>query len=124
MYLVVQVYRFQLVTSGIAMGIEVLFKYKGYKSVINAAHRNQICGQVECHLVLSKATVNPKVICTASVCSADLLSGSSSGFNLFFLQRWSPEWDTYINVEELNEIDNCDWLTVTRELSKMPMNND
>jgi len=60
------------------MGIEVLFKYKQYKSVIRAHRCSQICGEVERHLRVSQASVNPTVVCT-TVCddALDLLSGPS-----------------------------------------------
>jgi len=104
------------------MKTEVLFKYKGYRSVIYA-HKSLICGEVERHLELSKATVNPRVICSSSVHNVNSLPGSSSGFNLFFLQRWSPKWNTYINVKDEREIEDSDWLTVTKELSETSMFN-
>ena len=100
------------------MGIEVLFKYRGYKSVISAP-KHKICGEVEHHLKISKSTVNPRVVlsgtaATASLCSAEFsMSGPSSGFDLYFLQRWNPKWDTYVNVSAVNEIKDCDWLTVS-----------
>ena len=101
------------------MGIEVLFTYRGHRSVINA-NRNRICKEVEQHLEISKACTSCARVVLNTITSDDL-SGSSSGLDIYFLQRWSSTWDTYINVKDINEVQDRDWVTVTKELSEMSL---
>ena len=92
------------------MTVEVLFEYLGYRCII-CTHKSKICEEVKRHLQTSGVDHNPRVVI------ASLSPQSASSDTVYFLQRWNPKWESFVNVESLNDIKKEDRLTVVKALS-------
>ena len=82
--------------------LEVLFEYEGCRKVLQLT-RSDVCSRISkelCGLGLSGA----KVSFTSST--------PSSAETNFFLQRYSKQWDTFLNITSIDQICQKDRLTV------------
>lgn len=86
--------------------IEVLFEYSEYRSVI-CCERSNICEEVEHHLALAGQLNEARVIVLSR-------NNANTHLNGYFLQKWSPKWGCFVNLDSLNEISGEDRLTVAK----------
>ena len=94
--------------------VEVLFVYKGSRRAL-FFQVSAVCDRVEQELQdlgVNEPTVN---------LSAGLAKPENKNLNCFFLQRWCHKWETFINVENVQEIYSNDRLTVVRKHTSSPI---
>lgn len=81
--------------------MEVLFEFKGSKHTIKCTTAEL---RVRVHIELDALGHSD-----ASVCFAHQIPFSS---NTFILQRFSPKWDTFVDVEKAEDVSDSDRVTV------------
>ncbi len=85
--------------------MEVLLEYRGSRRQITVASGETLtdCVTTELRRVgRGRASVH--------TANADL--GSTAERDVYLLQKWSPQWDCYIDVHHVNQVQDGDKLTV------------
>ena len=86
--------------------MEVLFEYRGSRRQLTASNGENLieCITTELHRI-GRARA---LVYTANVD----LSTVDRGREVYLLQRWSPQWDCYLDVNQASEISDGDRLAV------------
>ena len=82
--------------------IKLLFEYRESKRCL-CVNRSNVCETIEKELSRFGQTV-----------SKVSLSGDCGSSNSLLLQKWSTAWDTYVDVETVDDLDDKDRVTVVR----------
>lgn len=87
--------------------MEVLFEYRGSRRQITIASGDSVtkCIGDELHLV---GRAGARVV----TADTDLNNTEAEGGRVYLLQKWSPQWDCYVDVSNANEIKDGDRLAV------------
>lgn len=93
------------------MAIEVLFEYRGSRRQLNVSDKESLTG------VLSNELRRVgKPMAQVFTANDDLPSGRSRGGrslpDVYLLQKWSKQWDCYVDVAHCNEVCDGDRLAV------------
>ena len=94
--------------------IDILLDYKGSRKDCKATHSTLcMCIQQQLH---SFGESDPVVL------SGSCPEPESSNQEIFLLQKWSAKWNTFVNVDRVEEINDQDRVSVTRKpLSRKPL---
>ncbi len=87
--------------------IDILFGYKGSRKDCKATHSTLcMCIQQQLHSFGESDSV---------VLSGSCPEPESSNQEIFLLQKWSAKWNTFVNVDRVEEINDQDRVSVTRK---------
>ncbi len=86
--------------------MEVLLEYRGSRRQITVAS-----GDTLTQCVTTELRRVGRARASVYTANTDLGSTTAEG-DVYLLQKWSPEWDCYIDVHHVNQVEDGDKLTV------------
>ena len=102
--------------------LSLLFEYEGMRAILNCK-RSKIAKNIESNLAelaaLPQTSASESALEVHTLQSIRTVRGKSksSGIKYYLLQRYVKEWNTFINVDSMEQIKNRDILTVVQTVT-------
>ena len=90
--------------------IQVLFEYKKLKRQLTLSPANQVCETIAQEL--ANHFVKANAVVELSKPSSSNAPGPSNRSAGYLLQKWSSTWQTFIDMEQVHDIEDNDRLTL------------